>query len=56
MEDYQLGRKGPQAAGTTAVGSSLFNGGSTFGTSTGGLQAGFGTGRQDNYRFISVLL
>ncbi|CAB4026711.1 nuclear pore complex Nup98-Nup96-like, partial [Paramuricea clavata] len=41
MEDYQLGRKGPQASGTgTTTGTGMF--GSSFGTSTGG--STFGTG------------
>ena len=42
MEDYTLGRKGPQASGTgTTTGAGLF-GNTTFGTSTGG--STFGTG------------
>jgi hypothetical protein len=41
MEDYTLGRKGPQASGTgTTTGAGLF--GNSFGTSTGG--STFGTG------------
>ena len=42
MEDYQLGRKGPQSSGTgTTTGTGMF--GSSFGTSTGG--STFGTGK-----------
>jgi hypothetical protein len=42
MEDYTLGRKGPQASGTgTTTATGLF-GNTTFGTSTGG--STFGTG------------
>ena len=45
MEDYQLGRKGPQAAGTTAS-TGLFNtGGTTFGTPSTGLTTGVGTSK-----------
>ena len=41
MEDYQLGRKGPQASGTgTTAGNGLF--GNSFGASSGGTS--FGTG------------
>lgn len=41
MEDYQLGRKGPQASGTTAPGTGMF-GNSTFGTSSGTTTFGSG--------------
>ncbi len=52
MEDYQLGRKGPQTTGTgTSTGTGMF--GSSFGTSTGG--SAFGTGKSHNSTYMVLL-